>query len=197
MELGAPSLSTSLIRLEPLSEEHRHILSQTDAVDHMWSSMPVIATGTNFDAYFDHTIKMAELGTGLGLAAINIETGNLVGLAAFLSPNRLNRRTRIGYTWLRKELRGTSVNDHIQFLLLKRAFQWRARRVEWWIATRNERAIGSVEKIGAVFEGTLRSHTRFSDGTWADIAVYSLVSDEIRKAMVDLSARIDESYPAQ
>lgn len=192
MELGAPGLETELIRLVPLDEGHRAAIHASGAVEHMWTSMPMIASGTSLDAYFDHALKMANLGTGLGLAAIRKSDDALIGLAAFLSPNRLNRRTRIGYTWIEPGLRGAGIVDHIQYLMLKRACQWRARRVAWWLSTRNERAIASVQKIGAQREGVLRKHTRFADGSWADLAVLSLIGDEIRSSMTAIGARVGE-----
>ena len=110
----------------------------------------------NIDAYFDHTLRMAKLGTGQAMTAIRLSDNQIVGLAAFLSPNRMNRRTRIGYTWIEPSLRGSEIVEHIHYLMLKRAYQWRARRVAWWLSERNQRAIASVEKLGAVKEGVLR-----------------------------------------
>lgn len=153
--------------------------------------MPVIATGTNIDAYFDHSLKMGKLGTGQVMAAMRESDERLVGLSAFLNPNRMNRRTRIGYNWIEPALRGSEVVDHIQYLMLKRAYQWRARRVAWWLSRKNERAIAAVEKIGAQREGVLRQHTRFADGSWADLVVLSLVGDEIRDAMATLGEQIE------
>ncbi|RIJ31498.1 GNAT family N-acetyltransferase [Henriciella algicola] len=192
MELGAPGLHTEMLRLEPLNESHRAALTSSNAVEHMWSSMPVIATGTNIDAYFDHSLKMAKLGTGQVMAAMREADERLVGLSAFLNPNRMNRRTRIGYNWIEPELRGGEVVDHIQYLMLKRAYQWRARRVAWWLSQKNERAIAAVEKIGAQREGVLRQHTRFADGSWADLVVLSLVGDEIRDSMAMLGELIEQ-----
>ncbi len=191
MELGAPGLHTAMLRLEPLDESHRTTIRTSNAVEHMWSSMPLIATGTNIDAYIDHSLKMAKLGTGQVMAAVREEDDRLIGLSAFLNPNRMNRRTRIGYNWIQPDLRGSEVVDHIQYLMLKRAYQWRARRVAWWLSQKNERAIAAVEKIGATREGVLRQHTRFADGSWADLVVLSLVGDEIRDAMAALGEQIE------
>ncbi|MCZ4296651.1 GNAT family N-acetyltransferase [Henriciella marina] len=192
MELGAPGLHTATLRLEPLDESHRAVLSRSNAVEHMWSSMPVISTGTNIDAYFDHSLKMATLGTGQVMAAIRQEDDRLIGLSAFLNPNRMNRRTRIGYNWVEPALRGSAVVEHIHYLMLKRAYQWRARRVAWWLSLKNERAIAAVEKVGAKREGVLRQHTRFADGSWADLVVLSLVGDEIRDSMAMLGEQIEK-----
>lgn len=191
MELGAPGLHTAMLRLEPLDEGHRTTIRTSNAAEHMWSSMPLIATGTSIDAYIDHSLKMAKLGTGQVMAAVREADERLVGLSAFLNPNRMNRRTRIGYNWIQPDLRGSDVVDHIQYLMLKRAYQWRARRVAWWLSQSNERAIAAVEKIGATREGVLRQHTRFADGSWADLVVLSLVGDEIRDAMAALGEQIE------
>ncbi|MGB3625290.1 MAG: GNAT family protein [Henriciella sp.] len=188
-------METSRIRLEPLGEGHREPLKKSAAIDFMWTSMPLIASGTSFEAYFDHTLRMAQLGTGQGMAAVEKSSGNLIGLAAFLVPNRLHRRTRIGYTWIDQPYRGTGMIDHIQLLMLRRSLGWRARRVEWLLSTRNERAIASVEKLGATREGLLRQHSRFADGSWADLVILSLIGEEIVAAVSVLSARIDELVP--
>ncbi|WP_084397200.1 GNAT family N-acetyltransferase [Henriciella aquimarina] len=190
MELAAPGLDTRLIRLEPLGEHHRDAVHESGAVEHMWSSMPLIPAGTSIDAYFDHTLRMAELGNGLGLAVMLKRENRLVGLSAFLQPNRLHRRVQIGYIWLEQAQRGTGLVNHIQYLMLKRALEWRARRVEWWFASDNERAIGNVERLGALREGVLRQHSRFADGRWVDLVILSLVGEEIRTAMHHLGASV-------
>ncbi len=192
MELGADGLETARIRLAPFEEADREDIHNSKAVDAMWTSMPVIATGNSLDAYFDHTVRMGELGIGLGLTARDKADGALVGLAAFLLPNRLHRRIRIGYIWVKPELRGTGITDHVHFLMLKRAMEWRARRVEWFLSTRNQAAITHVERLGALREGLLRQHSRFADGSWSDIVVLSLVDAEIRAAMKELGTRIGE-----
>lgn len=192
MELSAGGLQTARIRLDPLTEADRDEVRESGAVDDMWTSMPVIASGTSLDAYFNHTLRMAEIGIGLGMAARRREDGELVGLAAFLLPNRLHRRTRIGYIWLEPALRGSGLTAHIHYLMLKRALEWRARRVEWWLSTRNQRAIANVEGLGAVREGMMRQHSRFADGSWADLVILSLVNEEIRTAMQQLGERIGE-----
>ncbi|MCH2458281.1 MAG: GNAT family N-acetyltransferase, partial [Henriciella sp.] len=98
----------------------------------------------------------------------------------------------IGYNWVEPALRGSAVVEHIHYLVLKRAFQWRARRVAWWLSVKIERAIAAVEKIGAKREGVLRQHTRFADGSWADLVVLSLVGDEIRDSMAMLGEQIEK-----
>lgn len=192
MELASTGLETSRIRLAPLREGDREEVRQSGAVDDMWTSMVVIASGMTLDAYFNHTLRMAEIGIGLGLTARLKSDNSLAGLAAFLLPNRLHRRTRIGYIWIRPDLRGEGLTDHIHYLMLKSAIEWRARRVEWWIPDRNQQALGKVERLGAMREGLLRQHSRFADGSWVNMAVLSLINDEIRATVKRIGQQIGE-----
>jgi RimJ/RimL family protein N-acetyltransferase len=196
MQLGANGLETDLFRLEPLNETYRLTLKDSGAVDHVWTAMPVISTGTTFDDYFDHALKMPEAGAGQAMAAIRKVDQRLIGLAAFLAPNRIHRRLRIGYIWVQAGERGGQASAHVQFLMIKRALEWRARRIEWWFDIRDQRAMASIRKFGATHEGTLRKHTRLADGSWADVAILSLVGEEIAEALSALGERIGEAPSA-
>ena len=53
MKLNAPALENEVVRLVPLAEEHREPLRKAGGREAMWQNMPVMPTGTNFNAYFD------------------------------------------------------------------------------------------------------------------------------------------------
>lgn len=190
MELSAPGLETNLIRLDPYEESHHEALRNIDLINHIWSATPLIPTGTSFDAYFNHTLRLGELGTGLGLAVINRREERLIGCAAFLNPNRLHRHVTCGRIWLEQACRGSGLVKHVQYLMLKRALEWRARRVQWMFSTRSAQAIEGVERLGATREGIMRQYLRVADGSWADIVVQSLVGEEIRSGMRKLGEEI-------
>lgn len=192
MELGAPGLETGLIRLEALGAKHRSSLLECGVADDIWKLMPLIPEGNSPEAYFDYTVRMGELGTGQALAVIVRETGAFIGVAAYLYPNRLNRRVRIGYTWIDLAYRGTGISAHINYLMIKRALEWRARRVEWMMSTRSEQAIAVMDRWGMVREGVLRGYSRMADGSWADVVVYSLIADEIREVITRIGREIGE-----
>ncbi|RIJ17390.1 N-acetyltransferase [Henriciella mobilis] len=192
MELGAPGLETSLIRLEALGAKHRPALLECGVADDIWKLMPLIPEGNSPEAYFDYTMRMGELGTGQALAVIVRETGAFIGIAAYLYPNRLNRRVRIGYTWIDPRYRGIGMSAHINYLMLKRALEWRARRVEWMMSMRSEQAIAVMDRWGMVREGVLRAYSRMADGSWADVVVYSLIADEIRATLMRMGGEIGE-----
>lgn len=192
MELGAPGLETSLIRLDALGAQHRSALLKCGVADDIWQLMPLIPEGNSPEAYFDYTVRMGELGTGQALAVIVRETGAFIGIAAYLYPNRLNRRVRIGYTWIAPSYRGVGISAHINYLMLKRALEWRARRVEWMMSTRSVKAIAVLEHWGMIREGMLRAYSRMADGSWADVVVYSLIADEIRTTVTRMGRAIGE-----
>ena len=193
MDLTAPGLENDLIRLEPLTERFREDLRKSGAVEYMWLSMPAIQHGAGFDAYFDHFVKCGKAGEQLGFALLDPNDRNrFVGVTAFLYPNKMHRRIRLGYTWLEPHLRGRGLYAAIHKLLIQRALDWGAKRLEWYVEERNVRAVRAIESIGAVKEGVLREYEKFTDGEWVDIAVLSMLRDEAKAAV----HRLDEAMAA-
>lgn len=190
MKLDAPGLEVAGIRLDPLTEAHRRPLADSGAVEAMWQWMPVIPTGTNFDAYFDHTLADARAGASIPFAITRVADGAFAGVAAYLEISRTHRRLRIGYQWHPPEMRSGLVPAATALALTSRARACRIRRIEFRIDVENIGAIKSVERLGAQREGVLRSQMRAAKGTWADMALYSLVNTEITNAISLLQERV-------
>ena len=190
MDLTAPGLENELVRLEPLSKAHREPLRATDAVDYMWQSMPAIQRGAGFDAYYDFVLRHGMHGEIKAFAVFEPNNQTLIGVTAFLNPNRMHRRVDIGYTWINANMHGRGMFRAIQSLLIARAVMWGARRIGWTIESRNEPAIGAIEALGAKREGILRNYCRFADGTWVDIVLLSMLRDEAKFAVKRLDAGI-------
>ncbi len=188
MDLTAPGLENQLVRLEPLSEAHREILRSSNAVEYMWQSMPAIQRGAGYDAYFDFVLRNGKHDDLIAFAVIAPEDGRLIGVTAFIDPNRTHRRVEIGYTWIDEAMRGRGIFRALQSLLITRAVMWGARRIGWRVEARNQRAIRAIEALGARREGILRNYSRFADGTWVDIAVLSLLRDEAKAAVMRIDA---------
>jgi N-acetyltransferase len=190
MKLDAPGLVVADVRLDLLSEAHRSALAESGAVEAMWDWMPVIPTGTNFDAYFDHTLADAKDGRSIPFAVTRISDGAFAGVAAYLDISRTHRRLRIGYQWHPPDMRSGMVPAATALALISRAKACRIRRIEYLIDVENVPAIKSIERLGAEREGVLRSYMRAAKGTWASMALYSLVDTEIRAAMAELQDRV-------
>ena len=194
MDLSAPGLENDLIRLEPLTERFREDLRNSGAIEYMWLSLPAIQRGAGFDSYFDHVLRQGDAGEVLGFALLDPnDNDRFVGVTALMNPNKMHRRVRLGYTWLEPHLRGRGVYAAIQKLLIQRALDWGAKRIEWFVEERNTRAVRAIESIGALKEGVLREYEKFADGEWVDVAVLSMLRDEAKGAVHRLDAIMADS----
>ncbi|MBU2606775.1 MAG: GNAT family N-acetyltransferase [Alphaproteobacteria bacterium] len=192
MRLDEQGLHNDVVRLDLLEESDRARLGGSGAISAMWQWLPVIPSGTNFNAYFDLMLAMKQKGSIIPFSITRQSDGAFAGVIAYLDVSRTHRRVGIGYVWHPPEMRGTVVPVATQMAMIGRAFGARMRRIEFPIAAANERAISSLERLGARKEGVLRRYMRLADGSWADLAILSLVDSEIRVAIDVLKDRVAE-----
>jgi len=101
------------------------------------------------------------------------------GSTSFMSISQPNKRLEIGSTWIGKDFQRTGLNRHCKFLLLHFAFEEaQAERVEFLTDERNLQSRTAIEKIGAKFEGILRSHITMLDGFRRSSVSYSIIREE-------------------
>jgi RimJ/RimL family protein N-acetyltransferase len=85
----------------------------------------------------------------------------------------------LGYTWYGEKFRGTGLNKHCKFLMLRFAFETLdAIRVEFRADARNERSIAAMKSIGCIPEGILRSNMPLYGGGRRDSIVLSILKNE-------------------
>ncbi len=180
MTLDAPGLENALVRLDIFSERHVPLIGASSAIRHMWDSMPDIPKGTSFAAYADHALKQARDGTWVPFVIFRQADDALAGVAIYDDISRVHRRVRIAHFWHPETMRGSGIFQASQALMIERALDWGARRIAWLVPDRSPRALDAVRSLGARDEGLLRRHTRLADGTYADMAVLSLLGDEAR-----------------
>jgi RimJ/RimL family protein N-acetyltransferase len=90
--------------------------------------------------------------------------GALVGCTRYLrlewwGGNNLPDEVEIGGTWLAASAQRTSINTEAKYLLLSNAFDaWNVHRVSICTDARNTPSRTAILRIGARFEGILRSH---------------------------------------
>lgn len=190
MKLDAPNLQNNVVRMEPLADRHRGMLRETGSSKAMWDWLPVIATGTNFDAYFDHMLSRHESGETIGFAIFKQSDDAFAGVGGFCDIQRTHRRLRIDYIWLREDVRGTVIGPAVQYLLIERAIKARMRRIEYLISETNLPALKALERIGAVREGVLRNYLRLANGQWANMVILSLLQSEAGAALDLLKDRM-------
>jgi RimJ/RimL family protein N-acetyltransferase len=101
------------------------------------------------------------------------------GSTSYLNISNADSRLEIGATWYGKAFHRTGLNRNCKFLLLEHAFDTLgAERVEFKTDERNLASRRAIEKIGAQFEGILRSHTLLYDGFRRNTVYYSILKPE-------------------
>lgn len=191
MKLDAPGLVVANVRLDRVSEAHREILAASGAIEAMWNWMPLMDTGTSFNAYFDQTLQDARDGRMVPFAVTRTTDGAFAGVVAYMNIARLHRRLRIGYRWHPAELRGGLVSAATSLALIQRARDCRFQRIEFLVNIANKEAIAAVERFGAAREGTLRHYMRTANGLWADVAAFSLIGPEIDRTIASLRQHVE------
>ena len=183
------------VRLEPLSLRHLEGLVTASAVDpslYRWSPIPQ-GTGET-TKYVETALAWKEAGTAMPFAIIRRADEIVIGSTRFWNiehwswPDRhpwYARKTpdacEIGYTWLTRSAIRTVANTESKLLMLTHAFEtWQVLRVCFHTDVRNERSRAALARIGAQFEGILRSHRMAADYIPRDSARFSIVAAEWR-----------------
>ncbi len=194
------------IRLEPLSLEHVEGLVKASAGDadlYRWSPVPQSPEAAK--KYVETALKWEAEGTAVPFAIVRLSDGVVIGSTRFFDVERWawpeeHQRfgsanpdvCEIGYTWYAPAAIRTAANTEAKLLLLTHAFEvWGVLRVCLHTDVRNERSRRAIERIGARFEGVLRSHRMASDFTARDSARYSILSAEWPDVKEKLLERIN------
>jgi RimJ/RimL family protein N-acetyltransferase len=101
------------------------------------------------------------------------------GSTSFLNIVNKDKRLEIGHTWIGKDFQGSGLNEQVKALLLGYAFdKLEFERVEFKTDERNAASRKALEKLGAVYEGRLRSHMLMADGFRRNSVYYSILREE-------------------
>jgi len=200
-----PTLAGTHIRLEPLERAHIPGLVAAAGPDlalYQWSAVPI---GTaQMARYVESALTAREAGTAVPLATVRVADGAVVGASRFFDIERWSwppgrpaathagpDGCEIGYTWLAPAAMRTAANTEAKLLLLTHAFEvWGVQRVCFHTDVRNERSRAALARIGANFEGVLRSHRLGADLTPRDSARFSIVAAEWPGVKEHLRARL-------
>lgn len=187
------TLAGQHVRLEPLEPRHIEPLVEASAGDpelYRWSFVP---RGVDeMTQYVNTAISWREAGSAVPFATVRQADGRVIGSSRFFDIERFawpeghERRGRlrpdvceIGYTWLTASSIRTAANTEAKLLMLTHAFEnWQVLRVCLHTDERNERSRAAIARIGAQFEGILRSHRLAVDATPRNSARFSIVAAE-------------------
>lgn len=157
---------------------------------------------TSAERYLEALIDARDARECYPFAICDARSGEVVGMTRYLSlrwwydrdvPDALE----IGGTWLSPRVQRSGVNTEAKWLLLSHAFEeWDVRRVDLKSDARNLRSRRAIERLGATFEGVLRSwqpsQVRGEESTPRDTAMFSILRGEwpsVRSQLEDLRRR--------
>lgn len=189
----APPLLTGRdIRLEPLTRAHIPALIEVGLAPDLWQwTVGQVRTAADMTAYVETALEEQRLGRSLPYATVDRVSGRVIGSTRFGSIERHHRRVEIGWTWLAPAWQRTAANTEAKYLMLRCAFETMdCLRVELKTDRLNERSRTAIRRIGAVEEGTLRSHMVTESGRVRDTVYYSIVAAEWPEARTRLEARL-------
>ncbi|MEO1040066.1 MAG: GNAT family N-acetyltransferase [Pseudomonadota bacterium] len=190
MRLFAMKLEDDHVRLEPLHEGHRKALRALADDPELWALTTQRGDGDWFDGWFD-TVRTAHAkGLQISFAVFSKAANAYAGHTSYLSIAPDHQRVEIGWTWYAVPFRGGAVNPACKRLLLTHAFKSGAERVELKTHGLNQRSQRAMEKLGAVREGVLRSHTPTWKGDRRDTVFYSILKSEWPEVEAGLDARL-------
>ena len=110
------------------------------------------------------------------------DTNKVVGSTSFGEVSERDSRLEIGWTWLGKEFQGKGLNTRVKRLMLQFAFEYlEVERVEFKTDVLNFQSRKALNKIGAVEEGVLRSHTLMPNNRRRDTVYFSILKNEWTK----------------
>ena len=181
------------IDLEPLDRSHIDGLATASEADpslYQWS--PVPQGRAEASAYIETAIGWRAAATAVPFAILRKADRTVIGSTRFWNLERwswppthpshgrdLPDACEIGYTWLTRSAVRTGANTEAKFLMLTHAFeQWKVLRVCFHTDVRNQRSRAALERLGAQFEGVLRSHRMAADFTPRNSYRYSILAAE-------------------
>ncbi len=174
-------LENERVRLEPLALSHLEqllpiSLSQPKLLQY---SPSYFGSKTNLEKYINNALSAKAKEARYPFVIFDKQLNELAGSTSFGNISNHDQRLEIGWTWLGKKFQGTGLNKNCKFLLLQYVFEiLHFERVEFKIDSRNTQSRKAIEKIGASFEGELRSHTLLLDGYRRNTVYYSILKSE-------------------
>ncbi len=174
-------LEGNFVRLEPLTPEHAPRLFDAGRPPEIWTHLPFGRMSSLADAerFIGIALERRKAGDQYAFAIEHPETGLLAGSTRYMEIREAHSGLEIGTTWLSPRFQRTAVNTECKLLLLRCAFESLGmERVQLKTDALNAQSRQAIERLGARFEGALRSHMRRRDGTMRDTIMYSIVRSE-------------------
>jgi len=173
-------LETDRVLLRPISENDFNDLLELAQEQEMWKYFALnLADREHFQKWMDAAFADSFAGTRIPFSIIVKKTGEIAGSMSLMNISYHDLRTEIGSSWLGKDFRGTDINRHAKYAMMRYAFEeLNFERVEFKTDVLNERAKQGLRKVGGKEEGVLRSHMTMWHGRRRDSIYFSVIKNE-------------------
>ena len=174
------SIEGKYVCVIPLSLDHQSDLEEAAAdgdLHRLWYTSIPKPIGINDE--IGRRLQLQEKGSMLPFSIIEKSSKKVVGMTTYMNIDSTNHRVEIGSTWYRKSAQRSSLNTECKLLLLRHAFEeLDCIAVEFRTHFINQQSRKAIERLGAKYDGILRSHMKMANGTVRDTAVYSIIASE-------------------
>lgn len=161
-------------RAELFEEQWRGPLKAACAEDNeIWQVYPISFGPDHFDESIDLLSKVKRNRT-----FVLFDGDELAGMSSYLGIDGGRGVLEIGGTYYRPKFRGTGFNRRAKDMMLRRAFDYGFRRIEFRVDDRNMRSQAAMAKLGAVREGVLRADRITWNGHVRNSVLFSILKDE-------------------
>jgi len=195
------TLSGRFVTLTPLTPDDVPGLVHAASGDRStftWSLIP--DTLDAMEAVVRNLLADQEARTAVPFVTRARDTGEIIGMTRFLLLRWWRQRpypdaAEIGGTFLAAPYQRTACNTEAKFLMMSHAFDvWGVQRLDLKSDARNERSRRAMERLGAHFEGVLRSwqpsQVDGEEGQTRDTSMYSVMPDEWPSVRAGLLERL-------
>ncbi|MEV4889805.1 GNAT family protein [Nonomuraea sp. NPDC055795] len=179
------TLHGTLVRLEPLTLGHAPDLAKAAEEDRSSYAFTMVPRAHEVESYISAQLTRPGL---TPFAQVRTQDGAAVGCTGFWDPRTWPGRAdlraiEIGFTWLAASAQGSGINAEAKLLMFDHAFDvLGVVRVDLKTDARNERSRRALERLGATFEGVLRSWSLSwapgEEGRLRDSAMFSVIAPE-------------------
>ena len=183
------TLRSARVTLAPLQSAHADDLREAARDGELWNLWYThVASPDNMAAEIERRLGAQADGSMLPFSVIDNTLDKVVGMTTFMNVDAPNRRVEIGGTWYRKSVQRSNLNTQSKLLLLTHAFETLdCIAVEFRTHFFNHQSRRAIERLGAKFDGILRSHQIAANGTLRDTCVYSIIAGEWPTAKAHLT----------
>lgn len=175
-----PILEDNRVKLTLLDlSNYKHLLAIAQEEKLVQYSPSVIHTPEDLKDYVQKAVDEYYHKTAIPFIIFDKEAQSYAGSTRFMNMDVKNSVVEIGSTWIGRDFQGSGINAHMKFLMLSYAFETlHFEKVQFIADERNMRSRKAIEKLGAIYEGTIRKNILLPDGFKRNTCIYGILKDE-------------------